>query len=146
MRILSWYEISLTYHVLFLNDYKNLILYEMLMDNDHKWKAFRLYVFADVPMRKERKMQNYFKKSHHILFLQSNFVFENIQTTRLKFNRNVFPQKSQANGFVIVPLWYSKCLFKLILLRNDLPHWWHLCWYSVCLLRCSFSPFLILNL
>lgn len=110
----------------------------MLVDNDHRYTAFRPYGFVDVPVCKSKK-SSIITISSHPFFANKFYKNKKVQTIRLKFNRKVLSQKSQANGFTIDPVWYSMWRFKLIFLRNILSHWLHLNSSSVCDFRCALS-------
>lgn len=134
--------IDATNHVLSSNDYKNWTLYESLMHNAHKNRAFPRYVSFDVPVNRQKPNVTekiFDEENSHQSMVNPH---KKVQTTRFAFNRNDFPQKSQMNGFVIDPVWYSRCLRKLIFFRNALSHRLHLCsstwvcvlWWS-CMVR-----------
>lgn len=78
------------------------------------------------------------EKKHKTKSLQNTF--------KSTFRRNPIPQKSQTNCFEIEPVWVSKWSFKLCFERKDFSHWLHLNCTSVCLKRCTFNRFSILNL
>lgn len=87
------------------------------------------------------------KQIGRLFWNKENWINKEKPTTRLALSRNPFPQKSQMNGFTTEPLWYSKCLRKLIFLRKAFSHWLHLCSSSsVWVLRWSCMVRLRLNL